>query len=152
MTPPVNQTLGGGGRGWGFYWGVFFNPSDVIVLLGTRSLRRSRPRLCRALAGLPEPSQGSPGRPRHRQRRPPSPEERATPSARTGALGSQLSRHAVSAAVSPVPVGRLAMPLRLVGPFDRSNGPCEGQRAVPKPVRLMRRLSLASPAAKPARP
>ena len=118
-----------------------FNPSEALVLLGTRCPCRDRPGSAWALAGLPEPSQGSPGRPRHRGRRPPSPEERATPSARTGAAQLSLLMHGVRAAESPVPVGRLLTPLRLVGPFGRSNGPCEGQRAVPMPARLMRRLS-----------
>ena len=119
------------------------NPSEVIVLLAASLLCRDRPGSAWALAGLPEPSQGSPGRPRHRGRRPRSPEERATPPARTGAAQLSILRHGVRAVESPVPVGRLVTPLRLVGPFGRSNGPCEGQRAVPMPARLTRRLNLA---------
>ena len=122
-------------------WPCLINPSQRVVHMAAQLLCRDRPGSAWALAGLPEPSQGSPGRPRHRGRRPPSPEERATPSARTGAAQLSLLMHGVRAAESPVPVGRLLTPLRLVGPFGRSNGPCEGQRAVPMPARLMRRLS-----------
>ena len=42
---------------------VHLNPSECAVLLGTRACRRDGPGLCWALAGLPEPSRGSPGRP-----------------------------------------------------------------------------------------
>ena len=114
------------------------NPSDVISHSAAQRLYRDRPGSAWALAGLPEPSQGSPGRPRHRGHGPPSPEERATPSARTGAAERSILRHGVRAVESPVSVGRLVTPLWLVGPFGRSNGPCEGQRAVPMPVRLTR--------------
>ena len=62
-----------------------------------------------------------------------------------------LQRHDIRAAESPVPVRRLVTPRRLVGPFGRSNGPSDGQRVVPMPVRLTRRLSLAWSAGKPSR-
>ena len=118
-------------------------PAERELALG--SLRR-------ALAGLPEPADGSPGWPRHPQGRPPSPEERATPRARTGASQLSIYRHGMSAVESPVPVHRHVMPLRPTARFGGSNGPSKGQRAVTLPVRLARRLSLAWSAGQPSRP
>ena len=108
--------------------------------------------LRRALADLPAPARGSPGWPRHPRHRRPSPEVRATPRARTGAAQLSISRHGVSAAESPVPVHRHVMPLRPTARFGGSNGPSKGQRAVPLPVRLARRLILAWSAGQPSRP
>ena len=57
---------------------------------------------------------------------------------RTGAIGRQLLCHGVSAVEQTVPVRRWRMPLQPQRRFDRSMGPSESQRAVPKPVRLVR--------------
>ena len=65
--------------------------------LALRSLRR-------ALAGLPEPSRASPGRPRVPQHLESPPEERAAPRARTAAAGLSKKRHGVSAVEQTVPV------------------------------------------------
>ena len=108
--------------------------------------------LRRALAGLPDPARGFPGWPRHPRHRRPSPEVRATPRARTGAAQLSIFRHGVSAAESPVPVRRHVMSLRPTARFGGSNGPSKGQRAVPLPVRLARRLILAWSAGQPSRP
>jgi len=112
-------------------WLTLLQPIPAERELALGSLRR-------ALAGLSGPADGSPGWPRHRQGRRSSPEARAAPRTRHFVHTVSILTHGVRAVESPVPVGRLVTPLRLVGPFGRSNGPCEGQRAVPMPVRLTR--------------
>ena len=94
--------------------------------------------LRRALAGLPEPSRASPGRPRVPEHLASPPEERAAPRARTAAAGLSKKRHGVSAVEQTVPVCRLRMRFRPQRRFDRSMGPSKSQRAVRKSVRLAR--------------
>ena len=129
-----------------------FNPSDALVLLGTRAYRRDRPGLSWALAGLPEPSQGSPGWPGGPRGRTSHLSHQTAGLTRTGAIGSRLLSHGVSAVEQTVPVWCLRPSLRPRRRFDRSIGPSESQRAVPKSVRVVRPLPLARRRGRSPRP
>ena len=105
--------------------------------------RRDRPGLSWALAGLPEPSQGSPGWPGGPRGGTSHLFHQTAGLTRTGAIGSQLLSHGVSAVEQTVPVCRLRLSFRPRRRFDRSIDPSESQRAAPKSVRVVRPLPLA---------
>ena len=100
--------------------------------------RRARPGLSWPLAGLPEPSQGSPGWPGGPRGGTNHLSHQTAGLTRTGAIGSQLLSNGVSAVEQTVPVRRWRISFRPQRRFDRSMGPSESQRAVPKSVRLAR--------------
>ena len=104
--------------------------------------RRDRPGLSWALAGLPEPSQGSPGRPGGPRGGTNHLSHQTAGLTRTGSIGSQLLSHVLSAVELTAPVWCLRPSLRPRRRFDRSIGPSESQRAVPKSVRVVRPLPL----------
>ena len=139
-------------RAWNPRVGKGVNPSECAMRMAVLAYRRDRPGLCRALAGLPEPSQGSPGWPGGPRGRTSHLSHQTAGLTRTGAIGSQLLSHGVSAVEQTVPVCRLRPSLRPRRRFDRSIGPSESQRAVPKSVRVVRPLPLASGRGRSRRP
>ena len=120
-----------------------FNPSEALMRMAHDAPRRDRPGLSWALAGLPEPSQGSPGWPGGPRGRTSHLSHQTAGLTRTGAIGSQLLSHGVSAVEQTVPVCRLRLSFRPRRRFDRSIDPSESQRAAPKSVRVVRPLPLA---------
>jgi hypothetical protein len=122
---------------------VAVNPSDARSHMAASCYRSAFPGLCWVLAGLPEPSQGSPGWPGGPRGRASHLSHQTARLTRTAALGRQLPRHGMRLAEQPSQQPRLRKPLRPQRRFDRSIGPSESQRAVPKSVRVVRPLPLA---------
>ena len=123
---------------------LWVNPSESVVHMAASCYRRDRPGLSWPLAGLPEPSQGSPGWPGGPRGGTNHLSHQTAGLTRTGAIGSQLLSHGVSAVEQTVPVCRLRLSFRPRRRFDRSIDPSESQRAAPKSVRVVRPLPLAS--------